>query len=490
MKLRLRVLGLILTLGLMTGSAVLAGTPSGGTPPIPGGPKCGNNCTPQAWPNAPKACLPLRAERWERKQDMEPCHCPPQDFCPEPVPLQPTDVDFIVTGDAWEASTRNGRWTNSTVVRRTKVIQGEDVPGLGAALANNAINDMDELMALLQPVIKQVFNIPGRDQSQIGHHSYKIEVAITNIALFEDWLNDTLQLPLALAITCCDSPCPAGLVPEIETVTVPVDILIEGTGSPEACEEAEDITADRQEALDEARDAYDEAVEEREEACNPPTGGPGDDCDDANAAELAASEAVAEAQVDLENAESSEEVACDLPENVTQDIDVDILQCKGVGDTQIYVNREGCMIAGTDITMADGSTKHIEALELGDKVMSKTGPVTVQALSKFTQKVEAMFSINDGEAFFTVEHPILTKRGWKSMDPEITSTAKSDTKLVGKLEVGDHIITPDGHIEVKSITKEEVKGGISAYNLKVDGDGSFIANGIYMKSFTQMQMHY
>ena len=41
-----------------------------------------------------------------------------------------------------------------------------------------------------------------------------------------------------------------------------------------------------------------------------------------------------------------------------------------------------------------------------------------------------------------------------------------------------------------SITEEAVDGGADAYNLSVEGDGSFIANDFVMKGFKQMQMHY
>ena len=101
-----------------------------------------------------------------------------------------------------------------------------------------------------------------------------------------------------------------------------------------------------------------------------------------------------------------------------------------------------------------------------------------------------MYSINGDEAFFTVEHPVLTPKGWKSVNANITSM-KSKVPLAGTLKVGDVILMEGGkELTVESIKKVDVPGGVPAYNLSVEGDGSFIANGFIMKGFKQMQMHY
>jgi hypothetical protein len=164
--------------------------------------------------------------------------------------------------------------------------------------------------------------------------------------------------------------------------------------------------------------------------------------------------------------------------------------CAPAGTMVTTYPREGCILSGTPITLADGTTKPIEALNLNDEVKGYLGPVKIIALNKFTQREDFMYSINGGEAFFTVEHPILTPKGWKSIDSTITSV-KSDIKIIGTLKVGDTVLTADRkEVVVKSIDKHKISKGVDAYNISTEGDGSFVANGYIMKGFKNVQMHY
>lgn len=151
--------------------------------------------------------------------------------------------------------------------------------------------------------------------------------------------------------------------------------------------------------------------------------------------------------------------------------------------------REGCVLKGTPVTLADGTTKPIEHIKVGDEVKGDKASGKVIAVSVFTQLFDTMYGINGGTPFITVEHPILTTSGWKSIDPKITSV-KSGIDIAGVLQVGDVIVTSKGNLEVKSIEKHEMKNTPTALNLSIENNGSFVANDVVVKGFRQMQMHY
>jgi len=164
--------------------------------------------------------------------------------------------------------------------------------------------------------------------------------------------------------------------------------------------------------------------------------------------------------------------------------------CAPAGEMVTTYPREGCILSGTPITLADGTTKPVEKLTLNDMVKGNEGAAKIIALNKFTQRQDHMYGINGGEVFFTVEHPILTPKGWKSIDSTITSV-KSGIKIIGTLKVGDTVLMDGGkEIVVKSIDKKVIEDGVDAYNVSTERDGSFIANGFIMKGFKKVQMHY
>lgn len=441
------------------------GCGSGGVPPTnPGDPKGPPSITPPDWPPSPLACLPDRVVRWETEKEMEPCHCPPQDYCPDELNITPENVDFFIK---WLGMERGG--VHNCQVKGVNVEGLEDFVKNGGSLFGNK----DEIFNLLNRAIIAEGCDGLRVNNRTSYWWVDITVAIQGVDNLDDWANDTLRMPSSLASRCCDNICPMGLVPKIVEVEVEVVRNIgEGNGSPEACKIATQNLSEAESELAQA-----EATER--ELCDPPTGGPGAACDQAK-------DATDDAQKSVEQLTETKTDACNIPEKVTDTITVETVSC---GSSHRF-RREGCLIEGTPISMADGSNKAIEALQLGDLIKGNHGPAKVKALTRFTQEEDFMYSINGGEHFFTVEHPVLTKRGWKSVDAKITSTKNSDTQIIGTLKVGDRILTQDGELEVKSIEKKSITGGVSAYNLSVEGDGSFIANGIIMKGFKQMQMHY
>jgi hypothetical protein len=126
----------------------------------------------------------------------------------------------------------------------------------------------------------------------------------------------------------------------------------------------------------------------------------------------------------------------------------------------------GCFLAGTKIAMADGSTKPIENIRVGDVVLSfdeissQFKPDKVAAVADPT-KADHHLVVN-GSMLLTPTHPVRSKGDWVE---------------IGNLKIGDTLTAADGSaVPIKSI--EKVDGEVTVYNFTVNPYGTYIANGI------------
>jgi predicted phage terminase large subunit-like protein len=89
-----------------------------------------------------------------------------------------------------------------------------------------------------------------------------------------------------------------------------------------------------------------------------------------------------------------------------------------------------CLVAGTMISMADGTRKPIESVAVGDMVKTPAGPRSV-VQAGFTG-VRPVFKLTAGcrSITGTGSHPIATAKGWKRLD----TVTMSDTVKMGALE--------------------------------------------------------
>ncbi|MEM6602949.1 MAG: Hint domain-containing protein [Pseudomonadota bacterium] len=482
------------------------------------------------WANAPLACLPDRAVPWMEESEKEPCHCPPQSYCPEPLELDLGDVSFLVTtGLDFYGNPVKGETT-------TNVIHGNEIPELVSgqvtieeifAYESNYSgikneqekkqakqNDENNLLRnLIEPAFKDKFGAylfaPTNQHGRTQLAEVKISIDAKNTSV-KTWL-DNAKMPLPLVAQCCESPCPDGLNPELvmESVQTPKNeryYRILSNAGMRFSKNSRDYN-DAAKTFLEANAPDLLIYESLEAARSKVTDQLGQGFYDPflvdtiyfalreyinmiDFAPVLMSSLISSQAATLqyvyefqELVEADYNLRHDNPEHTS----VSTLQCA----IEKSFLREGCLKEGTLVKMYDGSDKPIEELKLGDYVLGNHGPAKILAKSRFAQEEDHMYSINGGEAFFTIEHPILTVNGWKSINPAITSTQNSDTKIIGILSIGDEIIKSDRSIvKVTSITKEVMKNGANAYNLSVEGDGSFFANGFVMKGFKQMQMHY
>ena len=144
-----------------------------------------------------------------------------------------------------------------------------------------------------------------------------------------------------------------------------------------------------------------------------------------------------------------------------------------VGDRCIYLS----FIAGTKITMADGTLKNIELLKKGDKVISSGGETVVEKIHKYSTE-EAVYSLNGSRYFVTGSHPFMTLGGWKSFHPENTRRKVPEIK-VSQLKIGDTLLRENGESELLE-KFDSINGTHEVYNLRVKGSHDFYADGYWV----------
>ena len=134
-----------------------------------------------------------------------------------------------------------------------------------------------------------------------------------------------------------------------------------------------------------------------------------------------------------------------------------------------------CFVAGTLVTMEDGTLKKIEKVSIGDKLQGENGVNMVTDYDKPKLGDRKLYSINNGDPFVTSEHPFKTPDGWKAIDPE--ETAKETDMPVEKLSVGDVIITGKDKIKIDNIEAHDGNAEDTVYNFILNGDRTYYADG-------------
>ncbi|MGI8477464.1 MAG: hypothetical protein ACR2OO_13995 [Thermomicrobiales bacterium] len=141
--------------------------------------------------------------------------------------------------------------------------------------------------------------------------------------------------------------------------------------------------------------------------------------------------------------------------------------------------------------MADGTTKAIEDVAVGDLVRGLGGAANrVTAIETPLLGSRPLYDLNGGPFFVTASHPFHTADGLKSIDP--AATAREPRQLrVGMLTTGDEILgdweardergTGSGHhlVTVRSIAATTVARETVLYNLRLSGDGSHQVGGLF-----------
>ena len=141
-----------------------------------------------------------------------------------------------------------------------------------------------------------------------------------------------------------------------------------------------------------------------------------------------------------------------------------------------------CFVAGTEVTMADGSLKLIEDVQIGDELLGKNGSINkVFDFDHPMLGLRKLYGFNGGKAFVTAEHPFMTTDGWKAIDIKKTAEENSSMAkvMVDNIKVGDKIVKADGtHLLIESIEEYHAPNQ-QLYNFILEGKGrTYIADGM------------
>jgi len=150
-----------------------------------------------------------------------------------------------------------------------------------------------------------------------------------------------------------------------------------------------------------------------------------------------------------------------------------------------------CFVAGTPIRMADGTTKPIERVRIGDLVRSISGRIRrVNRTTRTGCDRLCALTLLDGRALVgTIIHPVLTARGWVRMDElrrgdHVASPMKNFPQFADRrdTDAGLPWITPlhMGELEETAIVAsvETVDETREVFDLTVEREPGYIAEGI------------
>jgi len=145
---------------------------------------------------------------------------------------------------------------------------------------------------------------------------------------------------------------------------------------------------------------------------------------------------------------------------------------------------QSCFPAGTKITMADGSYKNIEDINVGDKVLSynvENKEFTSWKVKVLERPIVRVYNINNGLIKTSRDHPFYIKKqdgrtGWGAIEP-LQNAFRIPGEIL-KIEVGDQLFTSDG----KWITVTDIEynpTAVQTYNiLSYLGNKNYFANDL------------
>lgn len=149
-----------------------------------------------------------------------------------------------------------------------------------------------------------------------------------------------------------------------------------------------------------------------------------------------------------------------------------------------------CFLAGTKISMADGTYKNIENVKLYDNVKvfdESTNQITSRQVLELQSPIrEGYYRLhygNNGEVNVTNEHPFYVKKksgkiNWCSLEPDKTHGFYPYLGFVEQIEVGDQIYT-ENETWLTVTGWKWIEGPIQTYNLwDVQDMHTFFANGL------------
>lgn len=148
-----------------------------------------------------------------------------------------------------------------------------------------------------------------------------------------------------------------------------------------------------------------------------------------------------------------------------------------------------CFAAGTQITMADNSTKSIEQITKDDWVMTFDNTTNKLVKMKVSELIQARHSIllklkfSDREIITTDDHPFWTAdKKWASLNPNKSNNNYEQTSEVIQLKIGDRVFIPTENKFIDIISIGTIEEEQLTYTLELTTGDNFIANGLLVKT--------
>ncbi|MCB0310892.1 MAG: M4 family metallopeptidase, partial [Bdellovibrionales bacterium] len=148
----------------------------------------------------------------------------------------------------------------------------------------------------------------------------------------------------------------------------------------------------------------------------------------------------------------------------------------------------GCFLSGTQITMADGSTKPIESIDVGDEVRSldpDTGEFIVGQVRSLSQANVGEYLLLNGKTkvtsvhrFYVPKHAAGIAKTSLGAESGQLDLANGEWIEIGKLPIGTMLLNSDGElVELKSL-EPITASDTPVYNFEVYPQPNYIADGI------------
>lgn len=113
---------------------------------------------------------------------------------------------------------------------------------------------------------------------------------------------------------------------------------------------------------------------------------------------------------------------------------------QNVTDNIVDAPSSGCLTADTRILLDDGTELSVGQIKEGDRLRhTQRGYSTLGSEFPVNPSLKYVYSINDDEPFMSLEHAIMTQRGWCSMAPNLTKDLAPHHQ-VKLLTIGDVVL--------------------------------------------------
>jgi hypothetical protein len=149
-------------------------------------------------------------------------------------------------------------------------------------------------------------------------------------------------------------------------------------------------------------------------------------------------------------------------------------------------NLGSCFLADTMVTMADGTTKAIQFVEVGDMVLSFTEPSAKLVENKVIEIKNPQhddivkYTLENGTIIYSTEdHPFyINGNNLCSYAPDLTNARYDIGRNVDKIEIGNYMMDKDGNT-IKIVGIEQTPANsVQTYIITVENNHNFFANNI------------